>query len=378
MIFWSIILFTGIVTGVVILFLLFRMNKVLKRYTPLIVYVFLILIMLVERSLVEINLEAFPHILYISEPFAMLFGLLIYLYARNQSNPKLQLRKSDWLLVIPFVLAVISYLPYYMLSAKEKLADHAKFGTVKQDVLENVWEWNFEIVLSAAFLIAALRELEKYRVNIKEQFSDVHKVDLHLTRLIIKVSLAGYLFEFVFVFLTLFGFPYYSILFELGAILNFAVIFFIGYDALISYRHIHELQEGWAEIPIAEVKLDGQIVKYAKSALTEQSIQEIRQKLLNYMDEHQPFLQPKLRIKDLSELTGISSHHISQVINESFRQNFYEFVNGYRVEAAKKLLKNPDFKNYTYTAIGFEVGFNSKSAFYTAFKKKTGSTPAQY
>lgn len=376
--FWSLISFFGVITGIIILTLLFKITKVHKRYVPIIIYVILVLLHLFVLSVTQIDVKDFPHLLYVTEPFSMLYALLIYIYVRNQQKPQLELRRSDLILLIPFILSVLSYLPYFLLSAEDKLADHSSFGSVHQDILENIWEWNFEIIVNSAFLIAALQELKKYNLNIKEQFSDVHKVDLHLTRRVIEVCLAGYALEFIFVYLTFFGFPYYSFLYKVVSAFNFVVLFFIGYDAFISHKHIDELLRSWEEIPESEITLDGQIVKYTKSVLSDDSMEEIKEKLLKYMKESQPFLNSKLRIKDLSDLTNIPSHHISYVINKSFQQNFYEFINHYRVEAAKVLLRDTKFKDYTYTAIGFEVGFNSKSAFYAAFKKNTGTTPAQF
>lgn len=376
--FWKSILISGTIGIALVLFLLFRISRELKRYIPLIIYTILILIELLIQSAVHLAPKSFPHLLYVTEPFAMLYGALIFLYVRNYNSQSLELKRFDLLFLIPFVLAIISYIPYYAMSAEEKLTDLAKFGSVQTDVFENIWEWNFDIVLNSAFLIAALIEIRKYNYLIKEQLSDIHKVDLHITKLVIKVCLVSYLLEFLFVFLTLFGFPYYELLYNMLTLTNFIVMLTIAYDAMVSRRYVNDLLKGWSSNNTLKVEVDGQLVKYAKSTLNEASSITIKTKLLDYMEEHRPYLKPQLRIKELSELTGISSHHISQVINESFQQNFYEFVNAYRVKAAKRILKDPGYKNYTLTAIGFEVGFNSKSAFYSAFKKSTGSTPAKF
>lgn len=376
--YWIIVFLLGVSGIGLILYFLFRLCRDMKKYVPLIVFVVLILVELVVGGILGWRPTGYPHLLYITEPFSMLYGLLIYLYARNHANLQLKVVKTDWLLLIPFVMALITYLPYYLLPAEEKLADLAEFGSVHTDVLENIWEWNFEIVVNAAFLLAALRELKKFNFKIKERFSDVHRVDLHITQWMIKICLATYLLEFFFVYSTYFGFPYYRELFDIFNIANYAILAIIGYDALVSYQQIDNLQNGWASLPKTEIELDGTMVKYAKSALNEAKTHEIKNELVRYMQAQEPYLQPQLRIKELADQTGIASHHLSQVINESFHQNFYEFVNAYRVEAAKKMLKDPKYKKYTYTAIGFEVGFNSKSAFYSAFKKHTGITPAKF
>ena len=66
------------------------------------------------------------------------------------------------------------------------------------------------------------------------------------------------------------------------------------------------------------------------------------------------------------------------IINRHFGANFYTFINSYRIEKAKMMLKDPDQKDTTITDIYLAVGFNSKSVFYTFFKKLEGMTPTKY
>uniref|UniRef100_UPI0030F3F69A helix-turn-helix domain-containing protein n=1 Tax=Paraglaciecola sp. TaxID=1920173 RepID=UPI0030F3F69A len=68
----------------------------------------------------------------------------------------------------------------------------------------------------------------------------------------------------------------------------------------------------------------------------------------------------------------------SMLINRHFGVNFYEFINRYRIEEAKKMLIDPKYKNTTITDVYLAVGFNSKSVFYTFFKKFEGITPSNY
>ena len=58
--------------------------------------------------------------------------------------------------------------------------------------------------------------------------------------------------------------------------------------------------------------------------------------------------------------------------------SFPDYLNSYRIEEAKSYLKNPEFSKYTIVSIGLEAGFNSKSSFYSVFKKATGQTPATF
>jgi len=80
----------------------------------------------------------------------------------------------------------------------------------------------------------------------------------------------------------------------------------------------------------------------------------------------------------LAKETGISSCELSILINHHLNKHFFDFINEYRIEKAMELLTNPERKEYTVLEILYEVGFNSKSSFNTAFKKHTGLTPTEY
>jgi len=86
-----------------------------------------------------------------------------------------------------------------------------------------------------------------------------------------------------------------------------------------------------------------------------------------------PYLNPDLNLPQLATELGISIHYLSQVINEHFRLNFFDFVNRYRIEAFKERIADPRYRNFSLLGIAFECGFNSKSTFNRIFKQATGS-----
>ena len=97
--------------------------------------------------------------------------------------------------------------------------------------------------------------------------------------------------------------------------------------------------------------------------------------LLNYMQNHKPYLDETLTLQNLAVQTEIPAKRLSEIINKQIGKHFFDFINDYRIEASKKLLKESDL---TVQQIMYEVGFNSKSSFNTAFKKSTSLTPSSY
>ena len=118
--------------------------------------------------------------------------------------------------------------------------------------------------------------------------------------------------------------------------------------------------------------------KYAKSGLTGHQLARHKQSLEQIMQSRQEYLRPDLTLPKLASAVGCSVNNLSQVINSGFGTSFFDYLNRYRVEHARKLLANSDGHSSAILHIAFTVGFNSNSAFYSAFKKNVGMTPAQY
>lgn len=100
--------------------------------------------------------------------------------------------------------------------------------------------------------------------------------------------------------------------------------------------------------------------------------------LLDYMKNAKPYLHENLNLEKLSSQTGTPEKELSAIINRNMGTHFFDFVNEYRISAAKDILQDQDKKDLTILEILYQVGFNSKSSFYTAFKKSTQQTPKQY
>lgn len=101
-------------------------------------------------------------------------------------------------------------------------------------------------------------------------------------------------------------------------------------------------------------------------------------KLSLYMEREKPYLDFDLTLQKLSFQICIPEKKLSSLINHDLGQHFFDFINEYRINEAKSILENPTKHDLTVLEILYEVGFNSKSSFYTAFKKMTNQTPIQY
>lgn len=123
---------------------------------------------------------------------------------------------------------------------------------------------------------------------------------------------------------------------------------------------------------------EARLQRYAKSGLDNAGLQAVMRRLNELMDSDQLYLEPDLSLPGLANRLDCSVNHLSQVINAGFGMSFFDYINRYRIKEATRLLRDNGASGSAILDIALSVGFNSTSTFYTAFKKGTGQTPAQF
>lgn len=146
------------------------------------------------------------------------------------------------------------------------------------------------------------------------------------------------------------------------------LIYIISYKALTQPEIFKELRHVEKPQPKA----------YKNSSLKDSMAKDHINRLLTFMKEEKPYLDCNLTIEDLANSLSISRHHLTEVINKHLNKNFYEFVNGFRLEEVKDLLVDSSKNHITIVGIAFEAGFSSKTTFNTLFRKETGVTPSAF
>jgi len=96
------------------------------------------------------------------------------------------------------------------------------------------------------------------------------------------------------------------------------------------------------------------------------------------MEEEQPYLDESLTLSDLASKIDLTDKRLSELLNKHLDTNFYDFVNGYRVEAFKQMVVDGSYAHLTLLALAYESGFKSKTSFNRVFKQRTGMSPSEY
>ena len=232
----------------------------------------------------------------------------------------------------------------------------------------------FSVVQIGVYLILSFRCLSMYSKRIKNQYSDIEKINLGWLKNILVMLIGLYILYLADVFLSdVFGYDD-----ELSDFLNLMIVIMIYTLGYLGLKQPVVFQVDKNKRNDAKRSNKDDTVKYAKSSLDTGMSTSLLFELLEMMKNDKPYLDGDLNLPQLSKQIGVSPNYLSQVINEQLNQNFYNFINYYRVQEAKWLMSENLQNQPSIIMIAELSGFNSKSAFYKAFKFHTDMTPSQF
>lgn len=304
----------------------------------------------------------YPHLIRMSNSFTFLFGPVLYLYVISILKPEQLSKKKQLIHFIPFLGLLIVDSPFYILSAETKiqLIEAARASGEVSSRAMIIASLKILHLSCYSILILMMVKYEGFRERIKAQ--EITKYSKQWLTII----------SYCFIGFTLSYTSYY--------VLINTIDFKIEYDYMISFAMTGFIfTVGYLGYINPDLIADQEVKpKYDNSNLTDEEAEEYLQKLLQVMESHKLYKDGDIRLNDLAERLDIASHHLSQVINDKLGQNFFEFINSYRVREARDLLKDPGNRNLTILHVAFESGFNNKTSFNRAFKEKIGTTPSKF
>jgi len=311
-----------------------------------------------------IEMYAFPFV-------AFTYGPLLYLYVKFMTNPG---RKFNWLALIHFIPFVVFLTVSVVFRELPLLKDLRNFFTPDRFIsLRIVYSTCFLLSVSA-YSILAFIEIRRHQRNLKDLVSYTSGV---ITLNWLKVLSISYYVSFLVLFilggLEMIGdfipFDPYFVVFGFITIFSFAYSFYAIQQPVIFGQEVKVVDEE---------ETGKETEKYVKSGLKDKQAEVYLERLISVMDTEKPYMNRNLSIQDLSELTGIPRHHITQVLNEKHGKNFFAFINEYRVNEVISRFGDSKNNNFTILAIAFDAGFNSKTTFNSIFKSQTDMTPSEY
>ncbi|MGB0525884.1 MAG: helix-turn-helix domain-containing protein [Flammeovirgaceae bacterium] len=300
----------------------------------------------------------YPNLAFLFNGMPLLAGPLLYLYVCARTKQMIISWANLALHSIPFSLVTIwSILRFYTLSAQDQLQ------FLIQPSEAQAWEIRLIVVGGfiqiLIYLSLSFKQLFTYRKQLKNYFSSIEKVNLNwLLNLVI-------------------GF---SVLVLLNLLKNFwevAVIFEVMYQ-LVGLTTLAYLNVMLLKILERQELIDFQQLNQQQEGAMVEDLTPIIERVHALLSKERLFTDATLTISKLADQLPYSSRQISTAINKGLGTNFYELINKRRIEEAKTMLIQTGELKKSISEIMFEIGFNSKSSFNTAFKKYTGQTPSAF
>ncbi len=222
------------------------------------------------------------------------------------------------------------------------------------------------------YMYYTLRGLRRFDDQIKLLFSSIEHRQLTWLQNITYLSVNTWIVFGIENFCLTLGYNVSN--FTLSSVFYAVYVYIIGYLGLIKSDVLSSTEFTTSTSLATEVTE----IKYEKSGLSAEAAEEYETRLLELMNSEHPYTNSDLTLNLLAEKMGITSHNLSEVMNTRLNQNFYDFINHYRIEQVKKDLSDPGKKHLKILSIAFDAGFSSKTTFNTIFKSKVMMTPSEY
>ncbi|WP_298903807.1 AraC family transcriptional regulator [uncultured Psychroserpens sp.] len=301
------------------------------------------------------KISEFPDLQILKTSSSLLQLPLFYLYVLSACYSNFKIIKKHF---YHFVLFIIFLVIFKITNLSEQVSI----------LYEIVGEVQYLVYIIAVFVV-----LKKYKTVYLENYSNANYAIYKWLFQITVFSCIAHSFVFIRWYLSSSGYKEYILNINLLISLSvLAIIIFFVLKALYQ----PELFTG-INMNLKPMKL---ILEKDNTAIIQKDTSDNQnlKKLTSIMEEEKPYLNFELTLQKLAIQTDIPERDLSLLINHDLNKHFFDFINEYRINDAKALLNDPTKKELTVLEILYEVGFNSKSSFYTAFKKVTNQTPSAY
>jgi AraC-like DNA-binding protein len=286
--------------------------------------------------------------------------LLLYVAALTQDSYKFTRR--DLLHFIPLIIVSL-WILIFQIDSSDLRFKSIEEGTAEHRIYNMVW--HFIKVIPLFYAIAAVNKVRLYRIGLKNQYSTFSFTEPSWLNMLS----VGFLLTWSFAILVhiiantvALDLPLVADWF--GITENYVIFILINALFINSLVHTHQLLTTKPESP-----KDKNDEKLTDSAIEKVQMGMVTQKL---------FLKQNLNIDEFSKRINLPVKEVSAVINKHYGTNFFEFMNSYRVEEAKRLLNDPEHSDMTVMDVLLQAGFNSKSAFHRFFNRLVGMSPTEY
>lgn len=386
--FLNTILFLGAIQGIILTVILFNVksNQLSNRLLGTLTFLWAILLSLFALQSYGLFYN-FPHLLYTFSSLIFAWFPLLYLSIKYLISSHNKFQKPDFLHFIPMIFHVLMFTPFYLKSGAEKLEIINKnegyyfwADVVSEEILA---------LQGIVYTILALALIQNYKKNIVDYQSNINSKVLNGYRIGIILALVAWVVGIIGAHIEKLDIDLGIDLFMIVYLIFVAIIYLLSILTLrspevfkLSKSELRQVKSKTAikspDNKIDQIKDINQSYKIEEDKNNNLRDEYLSNMLLELMKKEKPYLNPDLSLQEMAEKLNVSRHNLSAIINQQQKMNFYEFVNAYRIEEVKQLMKTPENKNKNNYDLAFDAGFNSKASFYRIFKQVTHQTPSEY
>lgn len=302
------------------------------------------------------DLKVIPYLLTLA---AFIKGPALYFYVASLTEQDFKLQKNQLIHLLPLAICWLLLLVFFIDSdaLRWRAEDQSEFSISVVNFI-----WHCSKVVPFVYGIAAALLARRYYLSLKDQYSSFSSGEPGW----LIVLTAGFSLQWTFSL-----FVHISAQFSTASLSNYLgisenYVIFVLINGLFAYSAAYAHRVLTTK-PLA-----------VKETASDQPAQDAIAKVQEGMEVKKLFLEQNLNIEEFSNRIDLPVRDVSGVINKHFGTNFFEFMNSYRVEEAKRLLSDPANKDLTILDILLQAGFNSKSAFHRFFKRLVGMSPSEY
>lgn len=290
-----------------------------------------------------------PHLLRWKFPIGLSRPVLFFLFILYLYKGYSKIKWQNLLHFIPVVFVLIYFIPFYLEPASLKV------GWLKgENILANAnvpfWYFYFIVLYSVFYLIRAALIFIKHR-QLTSKLLNIFISLIFITTVVFLIAATSNVFSTSQMAINNLMYLVLSIGFITGSIV------------ILAFQKDLNIRKN---------------IKYQSSNITQERSKEIFEKAQQLLKQEKAFKDPELKLTDLAAKIKEPPYLLSHSINQQTGKTFNDFINQRRVDEATDLITDGNYEHLTLEAIGYEVGFNSRSSFYSAFRKIKKSTPAAF
>ncbi|MEZ4686696.1 MAG: AraC family transcriptional regulator [Bacteroidia bacterium] len=315
-----------------------------------------------------------------------LFGPLVYFTFISLTNAQFEWKKQYWLHFAPFLLLSIEPLVVF---GHDMLWEHWLKGNALMyfDGTRGSWAEYinttsvpllqflhvFERIHLLAYLVLTILSFNQYRKYLRENFTNEDRYALGWLRMLLFVFVIGFGLSWLtnvlswVIELDYVGSWYSHFIMSLTIYMLSVRLYALGPERLRALR----FEPG----PVSEAIT---LRDTPSSAEPDDEIQDLSAQLAGFLEKEKPFLDPDLNLAALAGKLKTSPAMLSKTINLIHKQNFNDYINGFRCREVIRRLEAGEHTHFTFLSIALDAGFNSKATFNRAFKKYSGESPRQF